>query len=127
MRALAGWIAWFGPLFGLWLGFVGAAPGSELVAGLGAAALGATAAAVVRHLGLLSYRLPFGAPLRLLARAWAIARDFAMLLGLLGPALRGRPPRGQFRVADADTGGDDPAGRGRRALAGWAGSLAPAT
>lgn len=127
MRTALSWAAWFGPLFGLWVAFVGVTTGSELIAGLAAAAVGATAADIVRRCGLLSYRPPPGLASPLARQLWHTVRDFLLLVWLLVPALTGRRPKGAFRTIEVDTRGDSPSGRGWRAFAGWIGSIAPNT
>ena len=127
MRTALSWAAWFGPLFGLWVAFVGATSGAELVAGLAAAAVGATAAEVVRREGLLAYRPPGGIAPAFARQLWRTVRDFLLLVWLLVPALAGRRSRGAFRTFEADTRGDSPSGRGWRGFTGWVGSIAPNT
>ena len=56
MRRVAAWLAWFAGLLVLWLLLVGAIQDVEQIAGLVAAAIGATAAEVVRSQGLAALR-----------------------------------------------------------------------
>ena len=127
MRTALSWAAWFGPLFGLWLAFVGVTSGAEVVAGLAAAAVGATAAEVVRRCGLLSYRPPPGLAAAFARQLWRTVRDFLLLVWLLFPAMAGHRSRSAFRTIEVNTRGDSPSGRGWRAFAGWVGSIAPNT
>jgi hypothetical protein len=56
-RRVGFWIAWYVPLAILWLAFVGTLAGAEVVAGLVAAAIAATAAELVRSQELVRFRL----------------------------------------------------------------------
>jgi multisubunit Na+/H+ antiporter MnhE subunit len=56
-RHLKFWIAWYIPLVGLWLAFVGTVHPHELLLGLVAAAVGATAQEVVNAQDLVRFRL----------------------------------------------------------------------
>lgn len=128
MRAVLAWLTWVGLLFGLWVALVGGTNWGEEIAGLAAAVIGATAAEVVRRQGLLSYRVPVALLRFLPAQFLGAVRDFVLLQAVLVRALATWTfPRGAFRVHDRDTGGDSAQGRGIRAFAGWAGSLAPNT
>ena len=101
MRRLAAWLAWFGGLLVLWLLLVGTVQEVERIAGLAAAAVGATAAEVVRSQGLLRYRV----------EARWLRRGLLQLLRVVPDFIRVLAER------DVD--------RGRRAWATLAASLAP--
>jgi hypothetical protein len=120
MRRVAAWLSWCAGLLVLWLMLVGTVQDIELIAGLAAAAIGATAAEVVRTLGLLRYRVEarWIAPgLRQLLR---VVPDFVRVLAVLP-----RRPSGTFRTVPFPAGGRRDVDRGRRAWATLAASLAP--
>lgn len=128
MRAILFWLLCFGLLFGLWLALVGGTTWNQQIGGLIAAALAATGAEIVRRQGLLSYRVPSSLLGSLPRKTWEVLREFVLLQAVLLCALvTRRAPRGTFEVHSRQTGGDTPRGRGLRAFAGWAGSLAPNT
>jgi multisubunit Na+/H+ antiporter MnhE subunit len=122
MTRVAAWLSWFAVLFAFWLVLVGTGQDVELIAGLCAAALGATAAEVVRSLGLLGYRVEW----RWLRQVWRplsrVVPDFFVVLFALVQRREGR-----FRNVDFPTGGTRHVDAGRRAFAVLAPSLAPNT
>jgi hypothetical protein len=117
---IAAWLAWFGVLIVFWLLLVGTISEVERIAGLCAAALGATAAEVVRTQGLLRFRVEW----RWLRRVWRpllrAVSDFLLLMA----ALVWRS-QGTFRELDFPTGGERAVDAGRRAFAVLAPSFAP--
>lgn len=120
MRALARWITWWAALAALWLVLVDNTKLPELLAGVVAAALGATAVRAVeeRHPVRLSPHPAWAAGgLRALARVpldcWVLAVALA------------RRRRGSFRAIRFRGGGDDPESVARRALAEALDSLGP--
>jgi hypothetical protein len=120
MRRVAAWLAWFGGLFVLWLLLVGTIQDVERIAGLVAAAIGATAVEVVRSQGLLRYRVERKWLKRGSRQLLVVVPDFFRVLA----ALVSRP-RGSFRTVPFPAGGERDVDRGRRAFAGLAASLAP--
>ncbi len=120
MRRVAAWLSWFAGLFVLWLLLVGTVQDVELIAGLCAAALGATAVEVVRSQGLLGFRIEW----RWLRLTWKplarVAPEFLLLMVALV-----RRPRGSFRTLDFPAGGERAVDSGRRAFAVVVASLAP--
>jgi hypothetical protein len=114
------WLAWVAGLFVLWLLLVGTVQDVELVAGFVASVAGATAAEVVRSLGLLRFRVEW----RWLRLGWKplvrVVPEFFLVLAAL---VRGS--QGTFRELDFPVGGERAADAGRRAFAVVAGSLAP--
>jgi multisubunit Na+/H+ antiporter MnhE subunit len=120
MTRVAAWLAWFAGLLLFWLALVGTVEDLELVAGLCAAALGATAVEVVRSQGLLRLRVEW----RWLRQLWKpllrVLPDFFVVLAALA-----RPPRGRMRTVDFPTGGQRDVDVGRRAFVALASSLAP--
>jgi len=120
MRRVAAWLSWFAGLLGLWLLLVGTVEYVERIAGLCAAALGATGAEVVRSQGLLRFRVEWRW-LRLgLKPLLRVVPDFLLVLSALV-----RRPRGRFRTIDVPTGGERPVDAGRRAFFVLAPSLPP--
>jgi len=118
-RAIA-WLAWFGGLFVLWLLLVGTVASVERIAGLFAAAIGATAAEIVRSQGLLNVRVEWRW-LRLTPHQLVrVVPDFFSVLATIL-----RPRKGAFRTVPFPTGGDRGVDRGRRAWAAFAASLPP--
>ena len=120
MRRAARSLSWFVGLFVLWLGLVGTAQHVELIAGLVAAAVGATAAEIVRALGLLGFRVE---------RSWLrqtrrpllrVVPEFFLVLAALF-----RPRPGAFRTLEFPVGGERAVDAGRRAFAALVPSLAP--
>jgi hypothetical protein len=120
MRRLAAWLAWFGGLLVLWLVLVGTVQDVERIAGLAAAAIGATAAEVVRSQGLLRYRVEARWVRRGLLRVPRVVPDFFRVVA----ALRS-PSHGVFRTIPFPAGGHRDVDRGRRAWVTLAASLAP--
>lgn len=97
MRRAVSLLAWFVGLEMLWAVLVGTTQSTELLAGLGAAALGAVFAEVLRTHGLLVVAPDF----RLAAKAWKlpwlVPFDFALVTWVLVRSLaRGRRVRGSW-------------------------------
>jgi hypothetical protein len=122
------WLAWYLPLFGLWILFVGTLALEEIVLGALAAAGAATAADIVRAQDLVRFRLR---P-RWLSGVWRLPWQLVTDSGLLAVALwrqlrRPGSVRGVFRVVPFPQEGDDAAAAARRALATAVVSLTPNT
>jgi hypothetical protein len=114
-RAVA-WLAWWFLCFWLWLVYVGEWNRYAWVSGAVAASIGATAALVVHHLGLLRFR-PAARPF---LGAWRVPVQVVVDFGILVAALwrvlvLRREVRGVFRAKRVVAGGDDPAASFRRA------------
>lgn len=120
MARAASWLAWFGATFVLWLALVGVVQDIELIAGLCAAAIGATVVELVRAQGLFRYRFDRRWPLLLPKHVLRVVPDFVRLMVALP-----RRPRGSFRTLDFAVGGERGIDAGRRAFAVFAPSLAP--
>jgi len=120
VRRVSAWSAWLGGLLVLWLLLVGTIAHTELIAGLFAAAIGATAAEIVRSQGLLRYRVEWRWLRRTPAQVARVIPEFFLVLTTLI-----HPRRGAFRTLEFPTGGERAVDRGRRAWAGLAASLAP--
>ena len=120
MTRVAAWLSWFAGLLVLWLLFVGTVQDVERIAGLCAAAIGATAVEVVRSQGLLGFRIEW----RWLRQTWKpVLRVVPEFLLLMAALLRRR--RGSFRRLDFPAGGARNVDAGRRAFAVVAASFAP--
>lgn len=121
-------ILWWAALLGLWLLFVDSSAIPEVVAGIGAAVIGAAAAGVVR-----SQRSQRFHPLiRWLRYAWQlpwrVVVDCAVVLAALWRRLALRQPvQGKFRTVPLNTGGADPTSAAWRAFVVAATSVAPNT
>jgi hypothetical protein len=117
---VAAWLAWFAALLALWLLLVGAIQDVEVIAGVCAAAVGATAVEVVRSQRLFGFRFEW----RWLRRVWRpllrVVPDFVLIMAALV-----RRRRGSFRTLDFPVGGERAVDAGRRALAVVAPSLGP--
>ena len=120
MTRVVAWLSWFAVLLILWLVLVGTVQDVEIIAGLFAAAIGASAAEVVRSLGLLNFRVEW----RWLRQLWKpllrVVPEFLLLMFVLA-----RPQRGELRTLDFPVGGERGVDAGRRAFAVLATSLAP--
>ena len=120
MRRVAAWLSWFAGLLVLWLLLVGTVQYVERIAGLCAAAVGATGAEIVRSQGLLRFRVEW----RRLRFVWRpllrVVPEFLLVLAAVV-----RRPQGRFRSIEFPTGGERAVDAGRRAFAAVAGSLAP--
>jgi multisubunit Na+/H+ antiporter MnhE subunit len=121
------WIAWYVPLVLLWLAFVDTLAPAEVVVGLVAAAIAATAADLVRSQDLVRFRLE---PrwLRGFSRLpWEALRDCWLLTVALWRHCAGHPARGVFRVVPFPSEADDARSAARRALVTVLVSVAPNT
>ncbi|HEX2372705.1 MAG TPA: Na+/H+ antiporter subunit E [Actinomycetota bacterium] len=126
-RRVGFWIAWYVPLVLLWLAFVDTLAPAEVVVGLVAAAIAATAADLVRSQDLVRFRLE---PrwLRGFSRLpWEALRDCWLLTVALWRHCAGHPARGVFRVVPFPSEADDARSAARRALVTVLVSVAPNT
>jgi hypothetical protein len=97
VRRVVAFAWWFAGLEVLWAVLVGTRQSTELIAGLGAAAVGAGFAQLLRSEGLLDYAVDR----RLLAKAWKlpwlVPFDFGVATWVLARSLaRGRRVRGRW-------------------------------
>jgi multisubunit Na+/H+ antiporter MnhE subunit len=123
------WIAWYLPLFGLWLLLVGTLALEEVVLGAIAAAVAATAADLVRAQDLVRFRMRLRWLTGVWTLPWRIVADSWLLAVALWRELR-RPGsvRGVFRVLPFPRDSDDAAaGPARRALVTGCASISPNT
>jgi multisubunit Na+/H+ antiporter MnhE subunit len=116
LRRLRFWIAWYVALMVLWLAFVDTFAPPEVVLGLVAAALGATAAELVRSQDLVRFRMEARWLRDLHQLPWQVLRDCWVLAVALWRHCRGHHVRGVFRVVPFPSEADDARSAGRRAL-----------
>ena len=105
MRRLVSLVVWWALLVCLWTLYVGTTTWIEVVAGLGAAAIAAVGAEVLRSQGLLEFTIER----RLLARAWKVpvqlVFEFALLTWILVRSLaRGKRVEGELLWVPFDVG-----------------------
>ena len=122
MRRVTAWLAWFAALLLLWLAFAGTIQSQEIIAGLCAAALGATAAEVVRSQGLLRFRIQWHWLREIWKPLLRVVPDFFVVIAALV-----RRPAGRMRRVEFPSGGTRDMDAGRRAFVAVAASLAPNT
>ena len=120
------WLVWWLVLEGLWIGFVGTVAGQEVVAGVAAGAVAATAFHVARGAARLTLRVDW----LWLARGRRLPRkllyELAVVLGVLVDSLRRRQrPGGSFATVPFPAGRSDPSSRWRRAFATTAETTTP--
>jgi multisubunit Na+/H+ antiporter MnhE subunit len=121
------WIAWYLPLVVLWLAFVDTLATAEVVLGLLAAAVAATAAEVVRDQDLVRFRLKVSWLRDLYRLPGQVLADSRVLAVALWRRLTGRPVHGGFRALPFPVDRDDAISAGRRALVTGIVSLTPNT
>jgi multisubunit Na+/H+ antiporter MnhE subunit len=119
------WILWYVPLFLLWLAFVGTLATAEVVLGLVAAAIAATAADLVRARDLVRFRLEWRWLRDLYQLPWQVLAGSRVLAVALWRQLTGRQVSGAFRALPFPAEGDDAHAAGRRALVTGTVSLTP--
>jgi multisubunit Na+/H+ antiporter MnhE subunit len=121
------WVAWYVPLVVLWLAFVDTFARQEVIAGLVAAAVAATAAELVRSQELVRFRLDPRWLRGLPGLPWQVLRDTWLLTVALWRHCTGHPVRGVFRVVPFPSEADDNRSAARRALVTVLVSVAPNT
>ncbi len=128
-RRLKFWIAWYIPLVGLWLAFVGTLDRHELLLGLAAAALGATAQELVNAQDLVRFRLEPRWLRDLRPLPWQVVADSWLLtVVLIRQLARGQRAAGAFRTVPFPAPAEDDArANARKALVTAAVSLTPNT
>jgi multisubunit Na+/H+ antiporter MnhE subunit len=128
LRRMKFWIAWYVPLFGLWLLFVDTLAAEELILGVVAAAAAATAADVVRSQDLVRFRMRarWLTGIRVLP-AQVMTDSWLLTVALWRQLRRPGSVRGLFRVLPFPVEGDDAAAAARRALVTGVASIAPNT
>jgi multisubunit Na+/H+ antiporter MnhE subunit len=121
------WVAWYVPLVLLWLLFVDTFAGQEVIVGLVAAAIAATAAELVRSQELVRFRLEPHWLRGLPGLPWQVLHDTWLLTVALWRHCTGSPVRGVFRVVPFPSEADDDRSAARRALVTALVSVAPNT
>jgi multisubunit Na+/H+ antiporter MnhE subunit len=121
------WLAWYVALVLLWLAFVDTFAAEEMVLGLVAAAIAATAAEVVRSQDLVRFQMKARWLRDLHQLPWQVLRDSWLLAVALWRHCTGHPVRGVFRVVPFPSEADDAHSAGRRALVTALASAAPNT
>ena len=121
------WIAWYVPMVLLWLTFVDTLAIQEIIAGLVAAAIAATAAELAWSQDLVRFRLDPRWLRGLSGLPWQVLRDTWLLTVALWRHCTGDPVRGAFRVVPFPSDADDARSAARRALVTVLASVAPNT
>jgi multisubunit Na+/H+ antiporter MnhE subunit len=125
--AVTTWLTWWVLLMSLWVAVDDSVAGDELLAGAGAAALAALAAALVSRQARLRYRVRAAWLLRAFALPGQVASDTIAVFALLGRTVltKSPPPHGAYREIPVRYGDDTPLGVTRRVLLTGARSLTP--
>jgi multisubunit Na+/H+ antiporter MnhE subunit len=124
--ALITWLTWWVLLMSLWVAVDDSFASDELLAGAGAAALAALAAAVVSRQAGTRYRIKAAWLPRAFALPGQVVRDTVAVFAVLGRAVvTGQRPRGAYREIPVRSGDDTPLGVTRRVLLTGARSLTP--
>jgi len=127
-QRLTHWFAWWAALVLLWQLFVNTFATPEVLVGLVAAAIAATAAEIVRGQGLVHFRPRARWLLRARKLPLAVIIDCRVVMGALWRRLaRLEPVTGAFTAVPFSSGGDDAEAAARRALYVMAISLTPNT
>jgi hypothetical protein len=125
-RRVRCWSMWWAGLFALYLLLVFNLQTAELVAGGVCAAVGATAAELVRSRGRLRFKPGVGWVRALPGLAGEVALDTLRMVPLVWRAIRGQPIHGRLRcIAFPAASLRGPEGATRRALEKFLGSVAP--
>lgn len=124
----AHWVAWWLALIVLWQAFVNTFLAAEVIAGVAAAAVAATAAELVRGQGLVHFRprLSWLLQARRLPRG-VMVDSWTLATVLWRRTVRRQKVQGDFEAVPFASGGDDPRSSARRALYVAAISLTPNT
>jgi multisubunit Na+/H+ antiporter MnhE subunit len=126
-RGVVTWLTWWVLLMSLWVAVDDSVAPDELLAGAGAAALAALAAAVVSRQAGTRYRIRVAWLGRAFALPGQVASDTIAVFWVLARAIftNTAPPHGAFREVPARYGDDTPLGVTRRVLLTAARSLTP--
>ena len=115
MRRARSLLTWFALLLGFWELLVGTFQGTEVLAGLIAAGIGAVFALALRRLGLFRFSLRTPHAVRILKLVWQLPVEFAVVTWVLAESLaHGRRVRGRWIRVPYPHGTYD-VGRGERA------------
>ena len=125
-RRAGAWLAWWVLLMSFWVMLDDSTATDELLAGAGAAALGAFLAELVAHQAGLAFRMRARWLVPALRLPAQVARDMVIVFAALWRRLaHGEQPASAFRELPARHGGDSPEDVARRVLLVGARSLAP--
>ena len=125
--AVITWLTWWVLLMSLWVAVDDSVAPDELLAGAGAAALAALAAAMVSRQARLRYRIRAAWLPRALALPGQVVSDTVAVFAVLARTVAGKapPPSGAFREVPVRYGDESPLGVTRRVLLTGARSLTP--
>ena len=125
--ALITWLTWWILLMSLWVALDDSLAPDELLAGAGAAALAALAAAMVSRQARMRFRIRAAWLPRALALPGQVVSDTLAVFAVLARtiATKAPPPRGAYREVPVGYGDDSPLGLTRRVLLIGARSLTP--
>jgi multisubunit Na+/H+ antiporter MnhE subunit len=127
-RRAAAWLVWWVLLMSFWVILDNSIESDELLAGAGAAALGAFLAEFAFHQAATRFRMRIEWLVPALGLPGQVARDTAIVLRALWRRLaRGEEPDSGFRELPVRYGNDTPEGVTRRVLLVGGRSLAPNT
>jgi multisubunit Na+/H+ antiporter MnhE subunit len=125
-RRAGAWAVWWVLLMSFWVMLDDSTATDELLAGAGAAALGALLAELVAHQAGLTFRMRARWLVSALCLPWEMARDTVIVSSALWRRLaRGEEPASGFRQVPVRYGGDTPEGETRRTLLVGGRSVAP--
>jgi multisubunit Na+/H+ antiporter MnhE subunit len=125
-RRAGAWAVWWVLLMSFWVMLDDSTATDELLAGAGAAALGALLAELVAHQAGLAFRMRVRWLVPALRLPWEMARDTVIVFAALWRRLaRGAEPASGFRQVPVAYGSDTPEGETRRTLLVGGRSVAP--
>jgi multisubunit Na+/H+ antiporter MnhE subunit len=125
-RRAVTWLAWWAGLMAFWVVLDYSVATDELLAGAGAAAIGAFLAELVTYQAATRLRIRVSWAARALRLPGQVARDTMIVFAALGRRLaRGAEPASGFRELPVRYGDGTAAGKTRRALLIAGGSVAP--
>jgi multisubunit Na+/H+ antiporter MnhE subunit len=126
VRRAGAWAVWWVLLMSFWVMLDDSTATDELLAGAGAAALGALLAELVAHQARLTFRMRARWLVPALRLPWETARDTLIVFAALWRRLaRGEEPASGFRQVPVRYGSDTPEGETRRTLLVGGRSVAP--
>lgn len=125
-RRAGAWLVWWVVLMSFWIILDNSIESDELLAGAGAAALGAFLAELATHQAATRLRMRIGWLVHVLGLPGQVARDTTIVFAALWRRLaRGEEPNSGFRELPVRYGNDSPQGVTRRVLLVGGRSLAP--
>jgi multisubunit Na+/H+ antiporter MnhE subunit len=127
-RRIGSWVVWWVLLMGFWVSVDDSIGLAELLAGAGAAALGAFVAELACYQAATQFRMRIEWLVPAFRLPGQVLRDTVIVFGALRKRLlRGEQPASGFRELPVRSGDDSPEGVTRRVLLVGANSLAPNT